>query len=1367
MDSKTAPAADWRRPTAPPTYSSSLSETAAGSRSSPLDRAGFLSFSTMSWMTPVMWSMSRKQLDFSSLSLSPLDGAHVNGDRLQTLWEQEVCAVGLQKASLTRVLLRFQGDRLLLVLVITVLFMLALFVGSGVLVHEILSYVVHPEMWSVFRGVALCLVLVFVELFRVGCLSLSWAMNLRTGIRLKAGFCMLGFNKIISLRTHTGVSLGQMVHVLTSDSYRVFEAVLLGPLVLPFPLLLIICSVYSCYILDYTALIGFFIFLIFILLQLVFARLINVYQQRASAITDTRVRTMSEVLTCIKLIKMYVWEESFERKITEIRTAERRILEKAALIQNFSVTISPLVPIIAATCTFIVHTWLGLPLSTSTAFPVVTIFNCMRFILSMSPTAVKFLAEAAVSVTRLKRLLLIENPESYVIQKTDHRSEAIIMDKATLSWTKPLHPHNTEDRDDLDNKSRHTEVMPTLRSVSFTLNKGKLLGVCGNVGSGKTSLICSLLEQMHLHQGSVSVDGSIAYTSQQAWVFYGTVQDNILMGEPLDRSRYNRVLSSCNLEADLRILPHRDQTVLGEQGVSLSGGQKQRISLARAVYSNKDIYLLDDPLSAVDAHAGKHIFEECIKKDLQGKSIILVTHQLQYMEFCDEVLVLKDGSVLETGSHLDLMKVEGHYAELITKHLKEQTTGVIQLKRGVWFVSVTIQLKRGVWCLAPPSVDDAFFSLDLTALDMTDENTDAPSPDCRAADQLIDQEEQHTSLVTLENVHQYNKAAGAADQLIDQENNTRGLVTWRTFHQYNKAAGGFCVSFFILLIFIVLITNAALSYWWLSYWLSQGHGTANVTASEQGNVSVNGDLLFYQLMFALIIVLLLSVCTLKCLCFIKITSHAATTLHNCLLRKILDSPMRFFEWNPMGRILSCFSRYQDEVDSLVPHHLNALLVFCLIAVCACVVTSVIFPIVLLPLLLLITLFALLLRMFLRNICELKKMENISRSPCISLCSSIAQGLSTIQAYNKTWQYTQLFQRLSDINANHFLLFNYAMRWLCFLVDSLCAVMALPVALLVIFSSNDIRSPPMKALALCFIVQLTSNCQYMIQSLMEVEARFISVERLLEYITGCESEGSGPVGQVDQVSEDWPQCGAITFQDYQMRYSQNSPVVLNGLQLHVSGGEKLGIVGKTGSGKSSLAAALFRLVEPAAGRILIDGVDITSISLSDLRRKLSIIPQDPVLFTGTVRYNLDPFSVHSDEEVWAALEKTYMKDTVSGLDGKLQAELTQDEGTFSAGQRQLMCLSRALLRNSKIVLLDEASASVDAETDSLIQITIRDSFQHCTTLTIAHRIHTILQVDRVLVLDHGQVIEFDHPDVLKQRPDSLFSSLLTAANTVMS
>ncbi|XP_062294985.1 ATP-binding cassette sub-family C member 12-like [Scomber scombrus] len=1296
---------------APPTYSSSQSETAAGT--SPLDRAGFLSFSTMSWMSAVMWSMSRKKLDFSFLSLSPLDGAGVNGDRLQRLWEEEVHKVGLQKASLTRVLLRFQKSRLLLVVFITVLYTAALFVGSGVLMHEFTSYNIQPEASSVLGGVTLSLGLVSVELFRVGCVTLSWAVNLRTGIRLKTAFCTLGFHKIVSLRTHSGVSVGQMVRILTSDSHRLFEAVLLAPVVLSFPLLLITCSIYCCYLLHYTALIGFLIFLLFILLQCVFARLFSVYQQRVVSITDSRVRTINEVVTCIKLIKMYVWEDLFEKKITDIRNTERRMLEKAALIQNFSVTISPLVPIIAATCTFILHTGLRLPLSIDRAIPVITIFNSMRFILFMTPNAVKCLAEAVVSTRRLKNLLLIQNPESYVVHMTESKSAAVVMDNATLSWTRPLRPPHTEDRGDPESKQGHPEAPPTLRNISFTLPKGRLLGVCGNVGSGKTSLICSLLEQMYLLQGSVSVHGSIAYVSQQPWIFYGTVQDNILMGEHLDRPRYNRVLSCCNLEKDLDVLPYGDQTMLGEQGVNLSGGQKQRISLARAVYSNRDVYLLDDPLSAVDAHEAKHLFEDCIRKELQGKSVVMVTHQLQYMKFCDEVLVLKDGAVLESGSHVDLLQAERLYAELINKQLMEQNSNEKEEKKK------QVELNP--------------------VFDMLDENSDAPSSDCKPA---VD------------------------DQLIHQVTNRDGLSTWRTFQRYCQAAGGYCVSFFIFLIFTVMIANRALSYWWLGYWLKQEHGTGNVTASEEGNISLNADLPFYQLMFALLTVLLLIVCMIKCFCFVKVTFHASTTLHHSLLKKLLASPMSFFDTTPTGSILNCFSRYQDEMDSLVPHNLNILLTFCLIAVCICVMNSIIFPIMLLPVFVLVTLLVLLLWMFLGNICDLKQMENMSRSPYVSLSTSIAQGLSTIHAYNKTDEFTKLFKSLSDINANHFLLFNYGMRWLCFLVDTLCTIMTLPVSLLVVFSSNEFCSPPMKALALVFIIQLTSNCQFMIQALTEVVVRLFSVERLLDYITGCKSESSEQL-QVDQVPENWPQHGAVTFLDYKMRYRNNSPIVLNGLQLHIRGGEKLGIVGRTGSGKSSLAAALFRLVEPAAGTILIDGVDITSISLLDLRRNLSIIPQHPVLFTGTVRNNLDPFNSYSDEEIWAALDKTYMKETICRLDRKLQAELTEDRGNFSVGQRQLMCLSRALLRNSKIILLDEATASVDAETDALIQITIREAFQHCTMLTIAHHINTVLQADRILVLDHGEVVEFDHPDVLKQRPNSLFNSLLTAANTVKS
>ncbi|XP_034747580.1 multidrug resistance-associated protein 9-like [Etheostoma cragini] len=1117
----------------------------------------------MSWMTPVMWSMFRKQLDPSTLSGSPLEGADVNGDRLQQLWEQEVCAVGLQKASLIRVLLRFQGNRLLLVVAVAVVFIVALFCSSGILVNEILLYILKPESFSVWGGLGLCLGLAFMDFIRISSLGLCWAIGIRTAIRMRTGFCMLGFRKIITLRTHSKVSVGQMVNILTSDSYKLFDAVFWSPTLLPCPLLLIACAVYSCHILDYTALIGFFIFIVFIVLQLVSARLINRFQTLAGEITDSRVRSINEILSCIKLIKMYVWEESLSRRVTD--------------------------------------TWLGLPLSTSTAFPFVTLLNSVRYILSVLPSCVGFLAEAAVSVERLKRLLLTENTEPYIIHNTGSPSAVVVMENATLSWTKPTPHLVTEDRDNLVSQDRAAEGTPVLRNVSFTLHKGKLLAVCGAVGNGKTSLICSLLEQLNLQQGSVSVQGSIAYAAQQAWIFYGTVQDNILMGEPLDHSRYKRVLSCCCLEEDLNILPHGDQTLLGEEGVNLSGGQKQRVSLARAIYSDRDLFLLDDPLSAVDAHVGKHIFEKCIKGELQGKSIILVTHQLQ--------------------------------------------------------------------CF-------------LSAFNMSDETTDAFKP--------------------------------------SEQKNEATLITWRTLQQYCHAAGGLCVSVFMVLCFVVLTANGTLGYWGLSYVLQQGHGTANVTSSERDDVSLNPDLPFYRLVAAVMMSSLLLVFIVKCFCFVRVSLNAASTLHNNLLSNILARPMSFFDSTPTGRILNCFSSCQSEVDAAVPFHVNVQLMFSLMAVCSLLVSAATFPYMVLPAGGLVLLLVLVFR----------------------------------------------FEILSDTNTTHLLLFNYGLYWMSHVMGFLCVVMALIVSLLVVFVSNDVCSPPMKALSLNFILQLSANFQYLLLSMISVEARFISVERLLEYLTGSE-ELEGGQREVEPAPEDWPQTGVITFLDYKMRYRQNLPFVLNGLHLHIRAGEKIGIVGRTGSGKSSLAVALFRLVEPAAGSVLIDGVDITSISLSHLRNKLSIIPQDPILFTGTIRSNLDPVNRHSDEEIWAALEKTYMKDAIWGLEGKLQAELVDNGGNFSLGQKQLISLSRALLRDSKIILLDEATASIDAETDSLIQITIREAFRHSTVLTIAHRIHTVLEADRILVLNQGQVVEFDHPDVLKQRPDSLFASLLSASNTVES
>ncbi|XP_035537849.1 multidrug resistance-associated protein 9 [Morone saxatilis] len=1304
----------------------------SSSQSHPLDNAGFLSFTTFAWMTHMMWAIFRNKLDLSSLNLSPLDAAHTSGERLQRLWEEEVEKVGLEKASLVRVILRFQRTRLIVSVIIGVLSMVAAFFGPAVLVYQILNYTDHPELSTTFHGVGLAFALFTSEFFKAFLISLLWALNLRTAVRLKGAFSSMAFQKVISLRVHSGISMGEMINVLTNDGHRIFEAVLFGSFVLCAPVLFIVCIVYACYILGYTALTGVCTYLIFIPIQFFLAKLINTFRWKAILITDSRVRTMNEILNSIKLIKMYAWEDSFETKIAGLRKTEKKHLQSVSYVQNINTSITSIIPTLATVLTFIVHTLVGQSLSTSDAFTTIAIFNSMRFCLALMPLSVKSLAEAAVSLTRLRKILLIQNPEAYLMQREDSDS-AIMMRNATLSWTKPYSsPDSTPGSANgvighkVDEMSQNgkTETLPALRNISFTLPKGNLLGVCGNVGSGKTSLISSILEQMHLLHGSLTADGTFAYVSQQAWIFHGTVKENILMGEPFDQTKYDRVVDVCNLRADLTILPYGDQTEIGERGLNLSGGQKQRISLARAVYSNKDIFLLDDPLSAVDAHVGKHIFEECIKKELQGKSVILVTHQLQYLEFCDDILVLEDGEVREAGDHQALMKANGRYAQLISNYQMEQAK--TQKEEDEVSPQDAAQLKE------VELRDRADSGIVNPAFDISDEKDDGVTADRKSA---------------------------VGDQLVSQETSTEGSVSWRVYHQYCQAAGGYFITFLTILNIVLMIGSTAFSNWWLSFWLGKGNGT-----STQGNISENPDLSFYQLIYGVMVVVMVTLAVIKCFFYTRVTLNAACKFHNTMFKKIIASPMTFFDTTPTGRILNRFSKDQEEVDTVLPLHMDPFLQFCLLVTFTIVIISSVFPPMLVAVVVMGALFTLILFIFQRSIRQMKRMENISRSPCISLTTSTLQGLSTIHAYNIRDSHIKKFKSLNDINSNHYLLFHSGTRWLSFWLDFMAASMTLLVALFVVLSKEEIISPALKGLAMSYTIQLTGMLQYVVRQATEVEARFNSVERLQEYITDCKSEAPRHIKE-SQIPEDWPKSGAITFQDYKMRYRENTPIVLNGLDIVIRAGEKLGIVGRTGSGKSSLGVALFRLVEPAAGTILIDGVDIMTIGLQDLRSKLSIIPQDPVLFIGTVRYNLDPFNNYTDEEIWAALEKTYIKDSISRLEGKLQAQVLENGENFSVGERQLMCMARALLRNSKIIILDEATASIDAETDTLIQNTIKEAFQRCTMLTIAHRINTVMNADRILVMDNGEAAEFDSPDVLKQRPDSMFSSLLTAANTV--
>ncbi|KAM8894526.1 ATP-binding cassette sub-family C member 12-like isoform 1-T1 [Spinachia spinachia] len=1299
----------------------------SSSQSHQLDRAGFLSFATFSWMTPTMCALFKDRLDPSSLKLSTFDDCDPSGERLNRLWREEVARVGLEMASVGRVLLRFQRTRLILSIFIGILAMAALFLGPAVVVHEILKYTEDPEKSTVLYGVGLSFALFATEFSKGFLFSLLWAVNLRTAVRLKGAYSLLAFQKVISLRGPSDISTGEMIGVLTNDGHKLFEAVAMGSFTLSNPVLFVVCAVYSCYVLGYTALAGVCIYMIVILLQGVFGRLTNKVRRKTAFITDSRVRTMIEILKSIKLIKMYAWEDCFEEKIAGLRKNEKKKLKTVLYIQNANTSLTSIVPIIATVTTFIVHTLLRYKLNIADAFTTVAIFNSMRFCLALMPLSVRLLADAAVAISRLKKIMLIQNPKLYLIQSCGSDS-AVVMENATLSWNKPgnLPDSSTITNNGATSQNGRTDTRPTLKNISFTLPKGELLGICGNVGSGKTSLISSILEQMHLLHGSVTADGTFAYVSQQAWIFHGTVLENVTMGEPLDESKYKRVVDVCGLGADLAILPHGDQTEIGERGLNLSGGQKQRISLARAVYSNKDIFLLDDPLSAVDAHVGKHIFEKCIKDELQGKSIILVTHQLQYLEFCDNIMVLNDGMVQESGNHEALMTANARYAKLISSYRMGESKTPREEE---------VSTKDAARLMDIEPTDQANSGLVNHAFETVGEN-DILTTGPRAL---------------------------VGDQLVSREVTTEGAVSWRIYQQYCKAAGGYVVSFFTLLSIVLMIGSTALTNWWLSFWLGKGDGSLNKTSSNQGDISVNPDLSFYQIIYGAMLAIVVVLSIIKGFSYTWVTLNASCKLHNTMFKKVFASPMSFFDTTPTGRIINRFSKDQDEVDSSLPLYMDPFLQYSFMVLFTVATVSGVFPPMLAPVSVIGAVFALILFFSQRSIRKMKRMENVSRSPCVSLSTSTLEGLSSIHAYNIRDSHIKRFMSLSDINCNYHLMFHCATRWLSFCLDSMSACMSLAVALFVVLSSNESISPSLKGLALSYTIQLTGLLQYTAKQATEVEARFNSVERLQEYITGCKSEGPRRIEEAE-VPADWPTGGTITFRGYEMRYRENAPIVLKGLDFVVQAGEKLGIVGRTGSGKSSLGVALFRMVEPAAGTILIDDIDITTIGLQDLRSKLSIIPQDPVLFIGTVRYNLDPFNNFNDEAIWIALEKTHMKNLISGLDGNLLATVSENGENFSVGQRQLLCMARALLRNSKIIILDEATASIDAETDSLIQKTITEAFHHCTMLTIAHRINTVIHADRILVMENGEVAEFDCPDALRQRPDSMFASLLAAANT---
>ncbi|GMF18732.1 unnamed protein product [Phytophthora lilii] len=847
---------------------------------------------------------------------------------------------------------------------------------------------------------------------------------------------------------------------------------------------------------------------------------------------------------------------------------------------------------------------------------------------------------------------------------------------------------------------------PTLSNITFTLQPGTLTVVVGPVGSGKSSLVNAILGEMHQLRGTREVRGDVAYASQQAWIQNQTVRDNILFGEPYDADHYQRIVRACQLLPDFEMLEQGDQTEIGERGINLSGGQKARVGIARAMYRarNFDFMVLDDPLSALDVHVANAVFSDGLMGIAQNMTRFLVLNSHYHLlQYADRVLVMSDGRIVGDGT---LAQLKGNFSFLATSPRAKRVSGV----EGTEDISVDQKGKN------------------QRSLEATLSKSDG---------ELV----------------RKNKSP---KKLIVDEDRRVGSVRMKTYVNYLAASewNGYVLTATIFVLFAVGQVSLFFCDWFLSQW-SKGA----VDLSQKNSMAVYVGIVLISLLLTFI----------RCVYYMEICMRCSGKLHFNYIGKVLGAPVTtFFDVTPVGRILNRFSRDLDQVDNPLPYFSLWMMLYIFQMSSAFIVCAAADPYVLILYIPVGYAFIYATRIYQSSARELKRLDSISRSPFLNLVSETISGIETVRSYKMVELFSSHCEELLNNNAKFFLLFQSSSRWFAMRTDWLVSVIIAAVAILAIATKSSLGAA-VAGLGLTYAAQLTSSFQRMTTLTTQVENIMTCFERIAHY-GSLEEEGyKRTATNKETLAADWPRSGAVVFENVSMRYRDDLPLVLKNVSFAVKSGEKVGICGRTGSGKSSLMSVLFRVVEiPTSGRVLIDGVDIATITVHQLRTKLTIIPQDPMLFSGSLRMNLDPFAEKSDAELWEVLRKVHLSETVSAWGQGLDYEVAEKGENLSVGQRQLLCIARALIRDSKVIVMDEATANVDQESDKLIQQTMKESFGggDSTVLCIAHRIETIMDSDKILVLDAGEVVEYDTPAALLQNTDGVFRSLVGSSKNVL-
>ncbi|KAL4659052.1 multidrug resistance-associated protein 1-like [Arapaima gigas] len=1111
------------------------------------------------------------------------------------------------------------------------------------------------------------------------------------GMRVKTAVMGLVYRKslIINSAARRTCTVGEIVNLVSADTQKLMDFVVYFNAVWIAPIEIALCLFFLWQHLGPSALAGIATVILIFPLNGFIAKKRSKLQEIQLKYMDGRIKLTNEILSGIKILKFYAWEKAFQDQVLDYREKELKALKKSQILYSISIASFSSSSFLIAFAMFGIYILMDHKniLDAQKVFVSMALINILKTPLSQLPFAMSTAMQAVVSLKRLGKFLCQEELKADSVEKGPRSTDGdgVVVENGMFSWTK--------------------EGPPCLKRIGVRVPSSSLVAVVGHVGSGKSSLLSAVLGEMEKRSGQVSVKGSVAYVPQQAWIQNTTLRDNIVFGQDMKESWYKQVVEACALECDLKILPAGDETEIGEKGLNLSGGQKQRVSLARAVYRKADVYLLDDPLSAVDAHVGQHIFKKVVgpKGMLKDKTRILVTHGLSFLPQADLILVMVDGEITETGSYLELLGRQGAFADLMRAY-------------------TSTQHKDNDTCRGPRKSSSRLSMTDFMLL----------SRDL-SKEQLISGDTGSTSLQNVEPMSDpEHDPAEELGRLTKADRAHTGRVKLETYMEYFRTIG---LAFILPIIFLYAFQQAAsLAYnYWLSLWADDPvvNGTQTDADLKLGVFAALGIAQGVAVFGTTVAISLGGI----------IASHH---LHLDLLNNILHSPMSFFECTPSGNLLNRFSKEIDAIDCMIPEGLKMMLsyLFKLLEVCIIVLLATPFAVVvILPLTLL---YAFIQSFYVATSCQLRRLESVSRSPIYTHFNETVQGASVIRAFGEQPRFILEANSRVDHNQTSYFPRFVATRWLAVNLEFLGNILVLAASILSVMG-KDTLSPGIVGLAVSHSLQVTGILSWIVRSWTDVENNIVSVERVKEY---AETPKEAPWTVEDvPLPASWPHMGTIELQEYGLQYRKGLEWALKDISLIIQEREKVGIVGRTGAGKSSLALGIFRILEATKGEIYIDGINIADIGLHELRSRITIIPQDPVLFSGSLRMNLDPFNQYSDEDVWNALELAHLKNFVSGLPPKLNHECSEGGENLSLGQRQLLCLARALLRKTKILVLDEATAAVDLETDNLIQSTIRSQFEDCTVLTIAHRLNTIMDYTRVIVMDKGYIVESDSPSGL--------------------